>query len=215
MIIQALSSVFVRELIAITAQPVNTSICAPNFASLSVTATGTTPAYQWYNGGSIILGATSSTYTTTVNGNYYVIVSNACSSVTSSVAMVSNNSPTVINSQPSSVVSCAGLSISFSVNASGTNVSYQWYKDGTAISGAISSVLSLNNIQSVDAGTYTATVIGACGTLTTNAATLTVNEALIITAQPTGSSICAPNFATLTVTATELHQFINGIKMGY
>jgi fructan beta-fructosidase len=68
-------------------------------ASFSVTATGTTIpiTYQWFNNGQAISGATNSTLSVfpvpATNVSYYVVVSNAGGSVTSSVAPLTVTAP--------------------------------------------------------------------------------------------------------------------------
>ena len=183
-----------NEAIIITAQPTGSSICAPNFATLTATATGTSPAYRWYKDGVLISGATSDTYTTTTAGNSYAVIGNSCNIVTSIVATVNVNSAAVITTQPSNVAVCVGGSASFSVNATGTNLSYQWYDANGAINGATSSILSFSNIQAASAGTYSVVVTGTCNNVSSNTVNLTVNEAIVLTAQPTSVAICAPNF---------------------
>ncbi len=50
---------------AITSQPMNQTVAAGQSATFSVTATGNSPlSYQWYENGTAIQGATSSSYTT-------------------------------------------------------------------------------------------------------------------------------------------------------
>src|SRR5471030_1181067 len=69
-------------------------------ATFSVTAAGTSPfSYQWQKNDSIVIGATSSTYTTQAttsadNGARFAVgVSNAAGSVTSSDATLSVTAP--------------------------------------------------------------------------------------------------------------------------
>jgi hypothetical protein len=85
-----------------------------------------------------ISGANSNSYTTTTAGNYYVVVSNSCNSVTSNNTIVTANASTAIISQPSSIEVCTGTAANFSVAAIGTNLTYQWYKNGAIINGATS-----------------------------------------------------------------------------
>jgi hypothetical protein len=73
---------------AITTQPVARSVTEGQPATFSVTATGTTPRYQWAKGGTAIAGATAASYTiaatTAANaGSYSVTVSNAAGNVSS------------------------------------------------------------------------------------------------------------------------------------
>ncbi len=84
----------------------------------------------------------------------------------------------VITNQPTSVSVTVGQSATFSVAASGTGpLTYVW-KRGTTIVGGNSTVLSLTNVQTSDAGSYTCTVSNSAGTAISSAATLTVNTAI-------------------------------------
>ena len=53
--------------------------------------------------------------------------------------------------------------------------SYQWKKDGAAISGATSATLTLSGVQSTSNGNYTVTVSNSAGFVTSNVVPLTVN----------------------------------------
>src|SRR5205814_8332755 len=74
---------------------------------------------------------------------FTVVVSNAAGSATSSAAMLTVSAAAVapsITMQPLSQTVTAGQPASFSVTAAGTApLSYQWNKNGAAISGATSS----------------------------------------------------------------------------
>ena len=80
--------------IAITSQPTaKLNILQGNPFTLSVTATGTAPTYQWYFGSTPITGATSSTYTlasTAISnsGSYTCVVTNSAGSITSSPSVI-------------------------------------------------------------------------------------------------------------------------------
>jgi len=128
--------------------------------------TGASLSYQWYlngsalsNNGALISGAQSSTLTLRVlenqsgNNTVYVRVSySGASSVNSNnvsySVSVTEPAPTLsITSQPTSRTIFVGETATFSVGASISNYnrtpSYQWYKNGSAISGATSSSLSI------------------------------------------------------------------------
>jgi hypothetical protein len=64
-------------------------------------------------------------------------------------------------------------------------------KNGTPITGATSSILTLSNVQSSDAANYSVVVTGACNNVTSSTATLTVNNPVAITAQPISQTICS------------------------
>ena len=90
-----------------------------------------------------------------------------------------------ITTQPAGGTICEGGNHSFSVTADGTaTLSYQWKKDGSNISGATSASYTVSTATTGDAGSYTCYVSNACGNVTSNAATLTVNVATAITSHP-------------------------------
>lgn len=192
---------------AISSQPSDETLCAGDDATLSVTATGDNLSYQWVLGSLDINGETTATLElTNVGGNdagpYTVEVTGTCGTVTSDVATVQVFSNTAITQQPSDITACEGTgNNSFQVIATGTNVDYQWYQDGVALVGEISSVLNLGGPDLSEAGIYTVDVIGACGTVTSDAATLTVNEETVITAQPNGVNLCEGSPVSIEVQA--------------
>ncbi len=79
-----------------------------------------------------------------------------------------------ITAQPQSQTVASGGSVTFSVTASGTNITYQWKRNGQAITGATSATLTLTNVQSSHTGSYTVDVTNAAGTITSNSVTLTL-----------------------------------------
>lgn len=203
---------------AITSQPIAAqTICAGQSASFSVTATGAT-TYQWKKGGVDLInagnvaGATSSTLQlTTVSlsdaGTYTCVITGACApTVTTSNATLTINSLPAITSQPVSKVICQGLNTSFSVVATGTNLTFKWQRngvdliDGGALSGVSTSTLSITAVSIVHAGNYTCIVSGTCApTITSTIASLTVNSSAVITTNPTDVTSCVGQSATFTL----------------
>lgn len=84
--------------------------------------------------------------------------------------------PPTVTTHPESQAIDDGEDVAFTVTATGTpELTYQWYKNGTYISGETSTTLSLNSVPSSDDGsTYFAVVSNSEGSDTSNAATLTV-----------------------------------------
>jgi len=81
----------------------------------------------------------------------------------------------VILTQPASVAAHTGDGYGFSVSASGRPaVTYQWYLNGTAISGATSSMYS-GITASSSAGVYTVVVSNTMGSVTSKGATLSID----------------------------------------
>src|SRR4029077_15954295 len=113
---------------------------------------------------------------------FAVVVTNAAGTVTSSVATLTVNAAPVapsITTQPPSQTATAGQTASFSVAATGTApLSYQWRKNSVAISGATSSTNPTPAPTSSDSGAqFTVLVTNTAGSVSSNAATLTVNAA--------------------------------------
>jgi hypothetical protein len=196
---------------SITAQPTNQTVTAGQTATFNVTATGTSPlSYQWQKNGAAISGATSSSYTTPAttsadNGaQFTVTVTNSVGSVTSTAATLTVNVPPSITSQPANQTVIAGQSATFSVTATGTGtLTYQWKKNGTAITGATSASYTTPATVASDNGSqFTVTVTDSVGSVTSNAATLTVNSPPTITSQPASQTVNAGQTATFSVTAT-------------
>src|SRR5712671_959856 len=202
---------------AITAQPVSQTVTAGQTASFAVTATGTAPlSYQWQKSGVNIAGATSASYTTPATttadsgATFRVVVSNTAGTVTSAAATLTVNAAVVapsITAQPVSQTVTAGQTASFAVTATGTGpLSYQWQKSGVNIAGATSSSYSTPATTTADSGaTFRVVVSNTAGTVTSAAATLTVNAAAVapaITTQPLAQTVTAGQTASFAVTAT-------------
>src|SRR5207247_3077290 len=123
-------------------------------------------------------------------GTYSVAVSGACGSPITNTASLSVNQNVAATSAPISLTNCAGTSASFSVSATGTSLTYQWYKGGSTLAGQTSSSLTLNNVSSSDASTYSVIVSGVCGDPVTNSASLTVNQNVSVSSGPISLSNC-------------------------
>jgi hypothetical protein len=87
---------------------------------------------------------------------------------------------TSISSQPADLNLQAGDNATFSVTAANVSgpLSYQWFKDGTAlsdggaISGATTATLTITGVAMADAGDYVCEVTNACGTIASDTAKL-------------------------------------------
>ena len=196
---------------SITGQPYAKPVTAGQTATFTVEATGTSPLrYQWKKNGTDIADATSSTYTTPATSladsgaGYSVVVSNDVGTATSSVGSLTVTSVPIISTQPAAKTVTAGATATFSVTAAGTApLSYQWKKGGTDISGATSSSYTTPATSLADSGTaYSVVVSNELGTATSDAVSLTVTMAPVITEQPVAKSVDPGATATFSVTAT-------------
>jgi hypothetical protein len=100
--------------------------------------------------------------------------------------------PPAITTQPLGQTVTAGSSLVIWVIATGSPApTYQWRKDGANIPAANAYYLSLSNLQTGNAGTYTVVVSNALGSVTSAGAVVNVNAPPApptITTQPAGQS---------------------------
>ena len=83
----------------------------------------------------------------------------------------------VITLQPQSQTNVVGGTASFSVAASGTApLSYRWSWNGTNLVGATNATLTLNNVQSAQAGDYLVLVSNLAGSTNSAVAKLTLSH---------------------------------------
>lgn len=121
----------------------------------------------------------------------------------------SGNLEPEVQSHPESQSIAESQPVTFSVQVSGAvPLSYQWYKDGLEISGATSRVYTIGYVEPQDAGNYTVTATNSYGSVTSNAATLTVTAfnskpVPTITSPSDGSSFIGGQSFTFTGEATD------------
>jgi len=141
-------------------QPTNVTILAGGNADFSATVIGANPlAYQWQQGGTDLVNGTGINGSTTTNltltsvtssgaADYTLVITNVYGAVTSSVAVLSVLLQAMITTPlTNQTVECGGNAM-FMITASGTPpLNYQWSLDGTTISGATNSSLSLTNVS--------------------------------------------------------------------
>ncbi len=199
----------------IVQQPASLTVNQGTTASFSVSSSGQSPlSFQWFKNGTLISGATSpslnlSSVTQSDVATYYVTIQNVFGNISSNRVTLDVNSVPAIAQQPQGQTLYLGSSAGLSVAATGTApLTYQWSKNGVAISGATNSTLNLTNAQSTDAGNYTVAVRNALGSVTSAAAVLTVTSSPVnasgpaITQQPQALTINQGASASLGVTAT-------------
>ena len=172
----------------------STSICPGDNATITINLTGTQPYNFSYTNGTTttpVTNHTSNTYTFSVSPstttNYTMtslsdancIASNG--SMTGTAIVTANTLPT-INTQPASATHCSGNGASFTLNASGTGITYQWLLNGAPLSdigvysGSATQTLNISNVTSLNNNSYTVTVSGTClPSVTSNPAILTEN----------------------------------------
>lgn len=174
------ATVTVNALPVITQQPSSQTINEGGNISLEVTATGAT-GYQWKKDGSDIPSATEATYSKSGAlpadaGSYTCVVTGAGGAVESNAAVVTVNALPVITQQPTNQEINEGETLTLNVVATGAT-GYQWKKGEEDILDATTATYTKEGATAADAGSYTCVVTGAGGSVTSNAATVTVNPA--------------------------------------
>jgi hypothetical protein len=143
--------------------------------------------YQWHFNGARITGATDSTYILPYAqvsdiGNYSVGVTTTWEmcypyeTLSSNAFLNVSGCPPSLSMEPQSQRTWVGEDVVFTALAIGTwPCSYQWQFDGTNISGATNSSLTLAEVQLLQAGNYAVQVTNLYGLVTSSNAVLTVN----------------------------------------
>ena len=110
----------------------------------------------------------------------------------------------VITSQPSNQTVTQGQSATFQIAADGPGrLTYQWQRNGVAISGANSPSYTRTNVTLADNGAkFRCLVSNDFSNTLSNEATLTVNAPIIITTQPSNQTVLQGQSATFQVAAT-------------
>ena len=220
------ATLFVGET-SIVAQPEDVILCDSGNATFTVTASADTTAYQWQEDqggnnwqnitdGGIYSGSTTATLSLTGvafgnNGWRYRCIATGITSDTSNAAeLIVNESVGILFSTPTRTIA-TGANTTFTVVASGTDLSYQWevstdggsgffeIQDINQYSGSETSTLSLTNVPVTFNGyLFRCVVTGVCGQATSNDATLFVGQTTV-TDQPDDVAICDSGDAEFTV----------------
>ena len=217
---------------SIITQPPDLDVASGSDATIVCGANGTLPlSYWWYSGtnadyslntlvGSGTVDFPTAGHIPTPNpsltisnvqvadaGSYSVIISNAYGSVTSSVAtLLVADVPPGIASQPQDLNVIPGQFATFSVIATGSQpLSYQWYHNtNSPLANATNSAITLVNVSTNDAGTYSVTVSNPISIVTSSYALLHVDtnpSAPVFIIQPASVSVRVYDSASFTAAA--------------
>jgi hypothetical protein len=168
---------------AVLEDPVSATAYAGHEVTFVAGADGTAPlAFQWYKGTAAIAGATTDTLMFTCayadnNTTYKCIVTNQYGSATSAQATLTVSTDLQLVKSPDSITRTVGSKAAFRVEPLGAfPVSYQWYKDTTAIPGETNATLWLSGLTLAENNsTYYAKVSNPWSTTNSDPATLSVN----------------------------------------
>jgi hypothetical protein len=168
-----------------------TTFCSGSSVVLNGNAGGSY-TYQWYNNGTLITGATGSSYTVTASGNYTVKVSagTTCEATSSPVPVIVNTTPSATVTAGTATSFCAGGRVTLS-SGGGAGYTYQWYRNGSLLTGATQPGYIANA-----SGNYTVTATLATCSKTSTGTNVIVWVNPVITV--------SPNIATIQKFQTQL-----------
>jgi hypothetical protein len=123
---------------SITTQPIGRNACSGTPVSFSLVTGGSAPTFQWRKDGVNISGATAATLTVasasaTDAGNYDCVATNACGTITSSVATLTVTPLLSVSQQPVDQAAAVDAPVTFYLEASdaagcSNPVTYQWQR---------------------------------------------------------------------------------------
>lgn len=192
---------------AFTLQPEPTFVCAGKPLKLTVSATGANLQYRWRKNGQDIAGGTNpmltiNTVTTAEAGTYDCVVFGCNTNVTSNAVQVTVGVKPEITSQPTAATVCEGGKVTFSVSATGTDITYTWKKNNGIVPGGNEPILTIDAATLFDEGDYTCLVEGACGpSATSTLVKLSVIEKPFVRTEPVDKNLKEGDTLSLTVVA--------------
>ncbi len=161
----------------VTLNASTSTVCSGAKVTLTAGHLGFIDRFEWFKDGVQLSGANATT-SSTVNfieitdpGTYKVRVVNNCgetfsNEVSITQASVAPSNASIVSSGTNDLI-CTGTTVNLTGSASGSDLTYQWYLDGTdasdAISGATATVYQANS-----AGTYFLIATNGCGSDTTS-----------------------------------------------
>lgn len=140
-----------------------------------------------------------------------------CSSIAADLTgstTVTVNTPVTITAEPADTVAvCATFPATFTVSATGSGLTYQWYKgtfpgtpvtNNANISGATTASLHFNQANVSDVDDYYVVVSGLapCAAVQSAYARLSVDQTITITQQPVAQTVCTGSDAQFVVVAS-------------
>jgi hypothetical protein len=233
---QGSAYIFAPNCPSITLNPTTLANGTQNLAYPATAITpssGTAPFTYEISSGSLPSGLTLSASgvlsgTPTVSGNFNFTVkitdTNLCVGSRAFSLTIASCAPPSVTTQPANQTSQVAGSASFTAAAGGTPPTAQWQvstdngNNWTNLTGATNTTLTLTNLAiTMNGNKYRAVFTNACGTATSNAATLTVNKltptVALNSSSPTvtyGQSVTLTATVSGTVAATGSVTFKNG-----
>ncbi|MEP0133313.1 MAG: gliding motility-associated C-terminal domain-containing protein [Eudoraea sp.] len=198
--------------------PTKTDLCSGETENLEANINNPSLTYTWYKDSAVIPSSDNYIYTVDASvpgfeGDYQVEIfgPGACVERSSAVTITNAGNFTVTRNNPANVVVLPGQNETLSVTTDASSPAYQWYRDGSPVSGATSNSLSVSETET---GIYFARVSlsgGPCSSTSIDSETTTVVTPAsfeIVIDYASAYTACANNSIVLDVTT------INAIDSG-
>jgi uncharacterized delta-60 repeat protein len=118
---------------------------------------------------------------------------------TMTIQVVTEQQAVAIQTQPQSQAVPGMTNVTFSVVATGTDLQYQWRRNGSALVGKTASSLLVENVDSDKAGVYDVVVSNASNSMVSAPATLAITEGASVEVQPVPRIVLSGQPLSLTV----------------
>ena len=200
--------------IIITQQPVDRSVVTGNMVEFTITAIPDSVTYQWYNKAPdemdwvIMDGATSAVLalnaSLSMDGTMY-----RCTLSLPGITPLQSDGATlevlekpniVITEEPSDITVYEGRSATFTVKTAVQSVSYQWYRDGSPVTGATDETFTFTAGPD-DVEVHCLLSCEGYNDTETYHATLTIDQDILITEQPVDSTVAEGETAEFSISA--------------
>jgi hypothetical protein len=196
----------------IVTQPSNVTDAFGATATLSIVFRGQKPiTIKWYRNG--VLYSTTN-YNTSYDtdtiqfqinslnvGNWYCVLSNVNGDTTSNTVTVTGEGAPVFTQQPEGAAVQDGSSYTLYSIATGGTVTYQWYLNGSAISGETGQIYTIAAMSSADEGYYHVVATNSRGSTSSNSVQVIrdpVSEIPVMTSNTTPAGVAFSNDETIT-----------------
>ena len=150
-------------------------------ARFKVEVSGSGPvSYRWFKGGVLLSGASEGLLKldqlgSEDSGLYQVEITNPAGTIRSGMARLDVVAGPTIAQAPVAQTVILGQSVEFSIIAGGSKpLTYQWYRDGVSIEGAVGASLEIESATDTDAGGYSVLVTNRGSNIESDTVTLGV-----------------------------------------
>ncbi len=188
-----------------------TNICEGTALNISIESVTNADNKAWYRNDEFVGRGNAynvSSASHTDGGVYVFVATNACGETSSPEYIVEVTELPQILVQPRPAALCGGDDLSFNVNASGDNLSYQWYYNGTEYNATNGSdtndTLLIEGVQNDDTflPAFSVQVSNLCATVTSNTVGTIISAEPDVVGHPLSNNVCSGTIVELSADAT-------------